>query len=183
MAQQQAQAAHQAPAPAPDEDVKFDWEKPEQAVDRRVERRLKTEMESLRRQMVMETAASQAPIAKNMAKTMYPDAFRGVTDDELDRAMYGGAAVGNVQPQNLTKPEAWRMLGWILQGEKSGYKMPGPGVVPVDATATETPRGTRPQNYGEEPIVIDDTARSIIRGFDADEASVLKSMRDEQRRR
>ena len=101
MAQQQAQAAPQAHAQVPDEPQKFNWEDPDTSVDRRVERRLKTEMESLRRQMVMETAASQAPIAKNMAKTMYPDAFKGVTDDELDRAMYGGAAAGNVQPQNL----------------------------------------------------------------------------------
>ena len=179
---QQAQTAPPAPPQAPTDDrpwAETDWANPDKAVDRRVERKLKTELDSLRRQMVMETAASQAPIAKNMAKTMYPDAFKGVTDEELDRAMYGGAAAGNVMPQNLTKPEAWRMLGWILQGEKSNYKMPGPGVNPVSVTATETPMGAKPQSYGEEPTVLDDAGRSILRGFGTDEGSYLKSRREE----
>ena len=127
---------------------------------------------------------SNAPIAKNMAKTLYPDAFRGIADEELDRAMYGGAAAGNVQPQNLTKPEAWRMLGWILQGEKSGYKLPGPGVNPVSPTATETPMGAKPQNYGgAETPVIDDQARSIMKGMGIDEETYLKNRREEQRGR
>jgi len=177
---QQAQQPQTAPLPpAPEEPEKFDWEKPEQAVDRRVERKLRTELDGLRRQMMMENAAAQAPIAKNIAKTQYPDAFKGVTDEELDRAMYGGAAAGNVQPQNLTKPEAWRMLGWILQGEKSNYKMPGPGVNSVSVTATETPMGAKPQSYGEEPTVLDDAGRSILRGFGTDEGSYLKSRREE----
>ena len=138
---------------------------PERSVERVTERKLRTEMEGLRRQMVMENAASQAPIAKNMAKTLYPDAFKGIADEELDRAMYGGAAAGNVMPQNLTKPEAWRMLGWILQGEKSGYKLPSPGVTPVSPTATESPIGAKPQNYGEEPIALDDQARQLSQAW------------------
>lgn len=182
-AQQQAQTAHQAPEEAPDGLGKFDWENPEREVNRRVEKKLKTEMESMRRSLMMETAAAQAPIAKNMAKNMYPDAFRDVTDEELDRAMFGGAAAGNVQPQNLTKPEAWRMLGWILQGEKRGYKMQPGGVNPVSPTSTESPVSAKPQNYGEEPIAIDEQARAIIRGFGRDEADVLKSMRGERKGR
>lgn len=179
----QAQQAQTAPqhTPAPDEPERFDWEKPEQAVDRRVERKLRSEMDGLRRQMMMETAASQAPIAKNMAKTMYPDAFRGVADEELDRAMYGGAAAGNVQPQNLTKPEAWRMLGWILQGEKSGYKLPVPGVTPVSPTATETPMGAKPQSFNnDEAVVIDDAARKMIKGIGMTEDEYMKNRRAER---
>jgi hypothetical protein len=137
----------------------------------------------MRRQMMMETAASQAPIAKNMAKTLYPDAFKGIADDELDRAMYGGAAAGNVQPQNLTKPEAWRMLGWILQGEKSGYKLPSPGVTPVSPTATESPIGAKPQTYGDDTIALDESARRIIAGMGMTEDEYLKNRREEMRRR
>jgi len=181
-AQQQAQAAPPV-APVDDEPSKFDWENPDKAVDRRVERKLRSELDVLRRQMVMETAASQAPIAKNMAKTMYPDAFKGVTDDELDRAMYGGAAAGNVQPQNLTKPEAWRMLGWILQGEKNNYRMGG-GITPVSPTATETPMSAKPQTYGnDERPILDDQARSILKGMGMDEETYLKNRREEQRGR
>jgi len=179
---QQSQAAPQHPQ-VPDEPQKFNWEDPDTSVDKRVEQKLRSELDVLRRQMVMETAASQAPIAKNMAKTMYPDAFKGVTDDELDRAMYGGAAAGNVQPQNLTKPEAWRMLGWILQGEKNNYRMGG-GITPVSPTATETPMSAKPQTYGnDERPILDDQARSILKGMGIDEETYLKNRREEQRGR
>lgn len=179
-AQQQSQSAQQQNR-VPDEPAKFNWEDPEGSVDRRAERvaerKLRTEMDSLRRQLMMETAASQAPIAKNIAKNMYPDAFRGVTDAELDQAMYGGAQSGNVQPQNLTKPEAWRMLGWILQGEKTGYRMT-PSVNPVSPTATETPIGARPQDFGgAQNTPIDDEARKIIQGFGSTEGEYLQNRR------
>lgn len=179
-AAQQAQTA-QPYQGQPDESAKFDWENPERAVDARVERKLRTEYEQLRRQVMMETATSQAPIAKNIAKNMYPDAFKGVTDEELDRAMFGGAAAGNVQPQNLTKPEAWRMLGWIIQGEKTGYRMAPPPVNPVSPSATETPMGARPQTFGgEQNIAVDDEARSILKGFGMDEGEYLKNRRTER---
>ena len=179
---QQAQIAQQSNNQVPDEPQAFDWEHPDKAVAKSVDRRVKTEMDALRRQVMMETAASQAPIAKNIAKTMYPDAFKGIGDDELDRAMYGGAAAGNVQPQNLTKPEAWRMLAWILQGEKQGYKM-GQNVSPVSPTSSETPMGAKPQSFGETQAQLDDQARSILRGFNDEEGEYLKRRRDESRGR
>jgi len=180
-AQQAQTALHQQPQVS-DEPSKFNWEDPDRSVDSRVDRRVKAEMDGLRRQVMMETAASQAPIAKNIAKSMYPDAFKGIGDDELDRAMYGGAAAGNVQPQNLTKPEAWRMLAWILQGEKQGYKM-GSSVSPVSPTSSETPMGAKPQSFGETQTQLDDQARSILRGFNDDEGEYLKRRRDESRGR
>jgi hypothetical protein len=185
LAQMQMQQAQQHPQTAqpqvPDEPPRFNWEDPERSVDARVERKLRTEMDAYRRQVLMETAASQAPIAKNIAKTMYPDAFKGISDQELDQAMFGGAAAGNVQPQNLTKPEAWRMLAWILQGEKMGYRAPAPGINPVSPTATETPVSAKPQTFGgEQNIALDDSARSVLKGFGIDEGEYLKNRRAER---
>jgi len=180
---QQAQTAQTTNTQAPTEPAGFDWEHPDKSVDSRVDRKLRTELDGLRRQMMMETAASQAPIAKNIAKTMYPDAFKSVSDDELDRAMYGGVQAGNVLPQNLTRPEAWRMAAWLLQGEKTGYRM-APGINPVSPTATENPVGARSQSFGgEEPSALDDQSRSILRGFETDEASYTANRRTERRGR
>lgn len=177
---QQAQQPQTAHPQVPDEPSKFNWEDPDRSVDARVDRKLKAELDVYRRQVLMETAASQAPIAKNIAKTMYPDAFKGISDQELDQAMYGGAQAGNVQPQNLTKPEAWRMLAWILQGEKMGYRAPA-NINPVSPTATETPVGAKPQTFGgEQNIALDDSARSVLKGFGIDEGEYLKNRRAER---
>jgi hypothetical protein len=88
-----------------------------------------------------------------------------------------------VLPQNLTRPEAWRMAAWLLQGEKTGYRM-APGITPVSPTATENPVGARSQSFGgDEPSVLDDQARRIMQGMGIDEETYLKNRRDERRGR
>ena len=99
--------------------------------------------------MVYQTAYQQAPMAKSMAKMQHPEAFNGITDQELDQAMFGGVQSGTTNPAILGDPNAWVGAAWILRGPKTGYKMPDSPPAGMSPAETETP-GAPPPSAGEE---------------------------------
>ena len=100
--------------------------------------------------MMFQSAFQQAPIAKAMARMQRPEVFEGLTDAELDQAMYGGVQSGTTNPGMLSDPNAWAGAAWILQGQKSGYKLSS--APPANLPTTETESPSRPTPIEEQEI-------------------------------
>jgi len=114
--------------------------------------------------MVYQQAYQQAPMAKAMAKMQHPDAFNGITDQELEQAMFGGVQSGTTNPAILSDPNAWVGAAWILRGPKTGYKMPDSPPAGMSPTETETP-GAPPSGTGEEiPEIRGDDLTNALMG-------------------
>ncbi len=94
-------------------------------------------------QMQVSEAFNQAEIAKNQAKQQYPEVFKGLNEQEIDRVMYGGVQQKVVAPNVLRNPLGWAMAAWQLQGQKSGFQLNPIPTKPVSPTETEIPTSQR----------------------------------------
>lgn len=99
--------------------------------------------------MIYQQAHQQAPMALAMAKMQHPEAFDGITDEELRQTMFGGVQSGTTNPNILGDPNAWVGAAWILRGPKLGFKIPTPPPGDMSTTETETP-GTKPPSEEKE---------------------------------
>ena len=99
--------------------------------------------------MIYQQAYQQAPMAKTLAKLQHSEAFEGITDAELDQAMYGSVQSGTTNPAILGDPNAWVGTAWILRGPKTGFKMPTSPPAGMSPTEIETP-GMPPSSTGRE---------------------------------
>jgi len=99
--------------------------------------------------MIYQSAYQAAPMAKTMAKMQHPAAFEGVTDAEIEQAMFGGVQSGTTNPAILGDPNAWVGAAWILKGPKLGYKIPDSPPAGMSPTETETP-GSPPSSTEQE---------------------------------
>ena len=114
--------------------------------------------------LMYQSAYQQAPMAKTIARMQNPDAFDGITDAELDQAMYGGVQSGTTNPAILSDPNAWIGAAWILKGPKTGFKMPTVPPAGLSTTPNETPSGGSPPSEEDEipPLEGDDLTAAFI---------------------
>ncbi len=183
-AQEQARMMQQQQAPvAPQEPVtdgKFDWDNPEKAVDVRVERKLRTELDGLRAQMAMENAMAMGNYAKSMAKTQTPHLFSPEIERAVDQVVWQGLQTGLIKPYAVTSPDTWRMAAWQVQGAMSGYQNRSP-VNPVAPHQTELPSGGRPPAYTDtEPVRLDEAAREMVKKWGLSEEEAVKLVREDR---
>ena len=140
MRQQQGQPP--VPPQKPNYDEQF-FDKPTETVEHLVNAKLG--------QFYAATSQQQAPIAKAMARLQNPGAFEGLSDAELDQAMYGGVQSGATNPALLNDPNGWIGAAWILQGKKHNYAIPSQAPGPMNPTQGETP------GMPKKPSAEDDT--------------------------
>jgi len=173
--QQQAQAAPEEPVG----DDKFDWDNPEKAVDIRVERKLRKELEAQRTQMAMENAMVMGNYAKSMAKAQTPHLFNPQIEQAVDQVVWQGLQTGLIKPYAVTSPDTWRMAAWQVHGAISGYA-PKASTMPVQPQQTELPSGSRPPAYGaEEPVRLDEAGREMIKKWGGtSEEEAIKAVRE-----
>jgi len=120
--------------------------------------------------LMYQTAFQQAPLAKAMAKMQHPDAFEGITDAELEQAMYGGVQSGTTNPNILSDPNAWVGAAWILRGPKSGFKFP-----------TAPPKGMSPQESekpGKPSASGDDDETPELKGDDLTKELIKRAVKE-----
>lgn len=113
-AQQHQQQQRQEP---PEKDTSYDekfYESPTQAA----KELFKKELGQYGQMSAMQTVGYVAPLVKAQAMNTWPDVFEGVDDKSLTQAMF------QMGPQAATDPNMWRRVAWVMQGERSGYKMP-----------------------------------------------------------
>jgi hypothetical protein len=100
--------------------------------------------------IAFQNAQQLAPMAKAVARSQNPAAFEGISDAELDQAMYGGVQTGTVNPGMLTDPNAWVGTAWILRGKQTGYTIPQTGPQNLNPTETEKPSAPTTTDEGDE---------------------------------
>ena len=114
-------------------------------------------------QMYFQSAWQQAPIAKSVAKMQNPGAFEGISDQELEQVMYGGAQSGTTNPGMLTDPNAWVGAAWIIKGRQTNYSIPTAPPQNLDPTKDESPRHAKPSDDEEIPSLRgDDLTETLI---------------------
>lgn len=114
--------------------------------------------------MIYQQAYQQAPMAKAMAKMQNPAAFEGITDTELEQAMFGGVQSGTTNPAILGDPNAWTGAAWILRGPKTGYKMPDLPPAGMSPAGIETPSSPHPGAEQEIPEIRGDDLTDALMG-------------------
>ena len=97
--------------------------------------------EALEKKLEMKYAMQNAQHTKFIAKQMYPDAFNGVEDSEIDRIMAAGAQYGAIAPTALSDPNAWKMAAVQIKYDKGGFKQTPQGMSP---TQGESPSARQP---------------------------------------
>jgi hypothetical protein len=107
-------------------------------------------------------AAQMAPFAKNQAKAMFPQAFEGLGDAEVDQIVYGGIQSGIIAPDVATNPNGWAMAAWQLKGQKMGFNPVSPPPQSMQATPTESPSRPQNQDEGMEKPKLDELGRTFL---------------------
>lgn len=136
--------------------------------------------------LAYQTAFAQAPMALAMAKIQNPDAFVGISDQEVEQAMHGGVKSGTTNPMLLSDPNAYIGAAWILRGTKTGYKIPEEKPSNMSPTETERPGGSPPSTEEEVPELegADDLTALLIskRSKDTTKEDFIKKMQTTRQR-
>jgi len=165
MKQQQSQQTQQPSGEIEPNYDDFFLEKPKEAFDKRFEEKMKTEREKIRYETSAESAYRNAPFAKQQAKTMYPDAFNGITDQELDQIMYGGVQARAISPLMLGDPNSWAGAAGQLQLRKRGFKFSAPPPNPMNPPSTETPTPRQPTEEEKKPVKLRADSVALAQAF------------------
>jgi len=107
--------------------------------------------------MAYNTARAQAPVALAMAKIQNPEAFNGISDEEVRQGMEGGVRSGTTNPMLLGDPNAYIGLAWILRGQQTGFKIPTASPGGMNPTETEKPGGKPLSEEDEVPDLAGDS--------------------------
>lgn len=107
--------------------------------------------------MAYNTARAQAPMALAMAKLQNPEAFNGISDEEVRQGMEGGVQSGTTNPMLLGDPNAYIGLAWILRGQQTGFKLPTASPGGMNPLETERPGGKPPSEEDEVPDLAGDS--------------------------
>ena len=155
---QQQEAQRQVPPPPPPPGPQFNWDKPEDSVRGVAQAEIRQAMDALRYQQ----AASMAEIAKSSAVRDNPQLFQGIEMAAVDQVMQQGLRQRLIAPEAVGRPETWAMAAWQIKGAQSGY---GASASPnaVRPVQTEQPSNSRPQQYGPEPVQMDDALAAAVR--------------------
>lgn len=142
MQQQPQQQVPQQPAPNLDEQF---FDKPTETVQK-----ILSQYEMKRQ---YQEAYQQAPTAFAQAKMMYPDRFEGVDENMVQQIMYAPVQQGQMNPAVLKDPNLWAGAAWIAKGAQNQYKMPDPGLNPMNPLKDETPGRSRSNEDREIPEI------------------------------
>ena len=181
-AMQQAPPPQQAPQQAPP-GPQFNWDKPEDSVRGVAQAEIRQAMDAMRYQQ----AASMAEIAKSTAMRDNPQVFQGLDVAAVDQVMQQGLRQRLIAPESVGRPETWVMAAWQLRGAQSGY---GASASPnaVHPVQTEQPQAGRPQQYGTEPIVMNEDLSNFVKlwgkaeGKDIDPQKLAQEIADDRRK-
>jgi len=136
--------------------------------------------------MAYNQAFAMAPIALATAKIQNPEAFIGISDQEVEQAMQGGVKSGTTNPMLLSDPNAYVGAAWILRGAKTGYKIPEEKPSNMSPTETERPGGSPPSTEEEVPELTgaDDLTALLIskRSKDTTKEDFIKKMQTTRER-
>ncbi len=165
--------------PAPENAVREFFDKPLETVDARVDKKLVDFYRAIR----TEQATTTSQFAKSMAATKYPHLFQGDLGKETDRFMQQAIKSGVVHPSVVENPEMWASIAYILQGQKSGFSIPGQ-VNPVSPQTGERPAGTRTRADEDEgePLELDRVHEEAIRGMGFKPDELKKEMREDKKK-
>jgi len=151
MQQQPQQQVPQQPAPNLDEQF---FDKPTETVQK-----ILSQYEMKRQ---YQEAYQSAPSAFAQAKMMYPDRFEGVDENMVQQIMYAPVQQGQMNPNVLKDPNLWAGAAWIAKGAQTQYKMPDPGLNPMNPLQDETPGRSRSNEDRETPEIRGDDLTAVF---------------------
>jgi hypothetical protein len=126
--------------------------------------------------MMYYQAQQNAPIAMKMAKLENPEAFVGISDQEVKQAVEGGVQAGFTNPGSLGDPNSYIGAAWILRGQKSGFKPTDAPPQGLATTESETPTGSPPSTEDEIPALQGDALTQKLLEYAAKEGVTKEQM-------
>lgn len=158
-AQAQAQQQQQVQQPAPVEPDTNWYDSPDQAFDKRFEARMKNEKRQMEIKADYQNALSMGEYFKEMAKTKHPHLFEGITDEELNNAVYGGLAQGQIAPKFVRSINAWRGAAQLIRSMKTDFGMEGTQVQnPESLDMTDSPPQRKPMETDQRTRLTEEQA-------------------------
>jgi len=164
LTEEKLRAAQQAQEQPPQEQTKpeFDWEKPLETIDERVERKL-AEREAAQKYYQRQNVFQRAAVAHDEGKaamTKNPKLYEGI-EGEVEQAVFQGLAPyanqGYDVSEALRNPKTWEQAAAFMRIQKSQYDRLSFATQPMSAQAGELPSQTRQQVSAETiPITQDD---------------------------
>lgn len=123
------------------------------------------------------------------AKKESPHLFQGLSDQEIDGAIYNGLMNNLVSPYSLADTKTYKQAAMWLQGEKTNYRWNPHASTgsPVPPTTTESYVGHQPPagEESEEPIELDELSREFLKHLPKGmtEKEFLAKIREERKKR
>ncbi len=101
------------------------------------------------------------------AKKESPNLFSGLTEQDMETALYNGLANKLVSPYALGDTKTYKQAAMWIQGEKTNYNFnpASTAPTPVQPTATEGYAGNKPQTEPPEPVNFGMGAKVMIQGM------------------
>lgn len=121
------------------------------------EERVKEQQELQKKDTEIRKSIFQAKPFIEQAKKEAPHLFSGVSDQELDSALYNGLANNLVSPHGLGDTKTYKQAAMWIQGEKTNYGFnPASPSSPVPPTVTEPYVGNKlPADATKTPLEFD----------------------------
>jgi len=163
---QQTQQAKQEPPPEVP-GPRFDFDNPEESVDKRVEKKLQTwaaQQKQYQQQQEHYEATQNFMRGRSAAIQRNPELYEGI-EKEVENAVWQGYRGGIVSKWDLSNETAWEDTAWLIHKRNKNWdKLVPPKQPPVSPTQTDTPGGIRPPGVEPpgEPLEFDAHGKEML---------------------
>ena len=171
---QQQQAQMRQPAQPQQPDTSYDdkfYESPTQAA----RALMQEELMKYQQASQVQSAYKMAPFARDKAKQLFPGAFIGVEDNEVETLLASGVRSGMINPAFIENPEGWAAVANMIQGQKNKYTYPSQSHNPTMPEGTNLPPATK-MGASQTAPSLPKEAEELLRVWGADDAETKKQV-------